>query len=50
MRPIREMLQRSGITEQQWRVLRVLEETPDIEQSQIADQACILLPSLTRIL
>lgn len=50
MMPIREMLQKSGITEQQWRVLRVVEEYPDSEQSLIAEQACISLPSLTRIL
>lgn len=50
MGPIREMLLRSNISEQQWRVLRVVDEHCEIEQSAIAQQACLLLPSLTRIL
>ena len=50
MAPIREMLQESGISEQQWRVLRVVEEAGEIEQSAIAHAACLQLPSLTRIL
>lgn len=50
MGPIRAMLVDVGITEQQWRVLRVLEEAGPMEPTRIADQACLLLPSLTRIL
>lgn len=50
MGPIREMLSGVGITEQQWRVLRVLEEDGPQEPTRIAEQACLLLPSLTRIL
>ncbi|MFZ1816242.1 MAG: homoprotocatechuate degradation operon regulator HpaR [Rhizobiaceae bacterium] len=50
MIPIREMLQASGISEQQWRVLRVVDEAGEIEQSAIAQAACLQLPSLTRIL
>lgn len=50
MTPIREMLSDSKISEQQWRVLRVVDEAGELEQSEIADQACLLLPSLTRIL
>ncbi len=50
MGPIREMLSGAGITEQQWRVLRVLEEEGPQEPTRIAQQACLLLPSLTRIL
>lgn len=50
MFPIRAMLSNAGITEQQWRVLRVLQETGPLEPTRIADQACLLLPSLTRIL
>ena len=38
------------ITEQQWRVLRVLDENGPMEPTRIADEACLLLPSLTRIL
>lgn len=44
------MLSDVGITEQQWRVLRVLQEAGPLEPTQIADKACLLLPSLTRIL
>jgi len=50
MGPIRAMLSDVGITEQQWRVLRVLHESGAQEPTQIADRACLLLPSLTRIL
>jgi homoprotocatechuate degradation regulator HpaR len=50
MGPIRTMLSKSDITEQQWRVLRVLEESGPTEPTLIADHACLLLPSLTRIL
>lgn len=50
MGPIRAMLSDVGITEQQWRVLRVLQEGGAMEPTRIADQACLLLPSLTRIL
>lgn len=49
MPPIREMLAESGITEQQWRVLRVLAEHGPQNISTLADQACFLFPSLTRI-
>ena len=49
MAPIRDMLAASGITEQQWRVLRVLSENGAMDASKLADQACLLLPSLTRI-
>lgn len=50
MEPVREMLSRSGISEQKWRVLRVVEELGPVEQTVIADKACLLLPSLTRML
>jgi homoprotocatechuate degradation regulator HpaR len=50
MGPIRDMLSQAGITEQQWRVLRVLEESGPSDPTHIAEQACLLLPSLTRIL
>ena len=50
MGPVRAMLSDVGITEQQWRVLRVLQEAGPLEPTQIAEQACLLLPSLTRIL
>ncbi|MFC3118522.1 homoprotocatechuate degradation operon regulator HpaR [Jhaorihella thermophila] len=50
MGPIRGMLSKAGITEQQWRVLRVLEEEGPLDPTRIAELACLLLPSLTRIL
>lgn len=50
MGPIRAMLADVGITEQQWRVLRVLDEGGAMEPTRIAEEACLLLPSLTRIL
>ena len=49
MAPIREMLAASGITEQQWRVLRVLSEHGAMDASKLAEQTSLLLPSLTRI-
>lgn len=50
MEPIRDMLSRSGLSEQKWRVLRVIEEDGPLQQTEIADRACLLLSSLTRIL
>ena len=50
MSPIRKMLVDVGVTEQQWRVLRVLQESGEMEPTRIAEEACLLLPSLTRIL
>ncbi|MGH1415139.1 MAG: homoprotocatechuate degradation operon regulator HpaR [Pelagimonas sp.] len=49
MAPIRKMLAEEGITEQQWRVLRVLAENGSMDATEISEQACLLLPSLTRI-
>jgi len=50
MGPLRLMLVDAGVTEQQWRVLRVLQESGPLEPTRIAERACLLLPSLTRIL
>ena len=49
MPAIRDMLAETGITEQQWRVLRVLAEYGPQSSSMLADRACLLFPSLTRI-
>lgn len=49
MGPIRGMLAQSGVNEQKWRVLRVLEEKGPLELSQVAAEACLLLSSLTRM-
>lgn len=50
MGPIRAMLADVGVTEQQWRVLRVLDERGAMDPTEIAERSCLLLPSLTRIL
>lgn len=50
MGPIRTMLSDVGVTEQQWRVLRVLDERGPLDPTEIADRSVLLLPSLTRIL
>lgn len=50
MGPIRNLLADVDVTEQQWRVLRVLQEGGPMEPTRIAEQSCLLLPSLTRIL
>jgi homoprotocatechuate degradation regulator HpaR len=49
MGPIRDMLAASGVNEQKWRVLRVLQEQGPLELSQVAEAACLLLSSLTRM-
>ena len=49
MERFRPMLAERGITEAQWRVMRVLDESGALDASTVADRACILLPSLTRI-
>jgi len=43
------MLVASGITEQQWRILRVLYEQGPLDSTTLAEKACLLMPSLTRI-
>ncbi|MEZ5721535.1 MAG: homoprotocatechuate degradation operon regulator HpaR [Paracoccaceae bacterium] len=50
MERFRPMLSAHDITEQQWRVLRVLQEAGEADATQLARGACILGPSLTRIL
>lgn len=49
MAPIRDMLSETGITEQQWRVLRVLSEYGALDATTLADRSSLLFPSLTRI-
>ncbi len=50
MAHFRPMLAEHGLTEQQWRVLRVLSEAGELDASHLAHHACILPPSLTRML
>ncbi|OBY56879.1 homoprotocatechuate degradation operon regulator HpaR [Pseudomonas nitroreducens] len=46
----RPMLNQHGLTEQQWRVIRILRQNGEMESYQLADQACILKPSMTGML
>ena len=50
MSHFRPMLARHDITEQQWRVLRVLAESGPLEATELANRASFLPPSLTRII
>lgn len=50
MGPIRGMLAESGVNEQKWRALRVLHEQGPMELTALAHEACLLLPSLTRMI
>ena len=47
---IKPALTKHGLTEQQWRVLRVLSEVGESNAQDLASQSCILSPSLSRIL
>lgn len=49
MERYRPLLLAQDITEQQWRVLRVLEERGPMDAGAVAELACILAPSLSRI-
>jgi homoprotocatechuate degradation regulator HpaR len=46
----RPILQRFGLTEQQWRIIRVLEEEGELEPWQISERCQILKPSLSGVL
>jgi homoprotocatechuate degradation regulator HpaR len=50
MARFRPMLRRHGLTEQQWRVVRVLAEHGGIDATELAKRSFLLAPSLTRIL
>ncbi|MEX2479689.1 MAG: homoprotocatechuate degradation operon regulator HpaR [Gammaproteobacteria bacterium] len=50
MARFRPMLRAHGLTEQQWRVLRVLAAWPGSDAGEIARRSLLLGPSLTRIL
>ena len=50
MLSFRPILTKHGFTEQQWRVLRVLGEKGSSDAGQVAFDACILAPSLSRII
>jgi len=50
MERFRPLLHRHDVTEQQWRVMRVLDEAKSMDASELAHGASILAPSLSRIL
>lgn len=50
MGPIRPILRDAGLTEQQWRVLRILAFEHQTEPSALAEAALLHAPSVTRIL
>lgn len=50
MSHFRPMLDRHGVNEQQWRVIRVLAEAGQLDASEVAERANILAPSLTRMI
>ncbi|MEG0340563.1 homoprotocatechuate degradation operon regulator HpaR [Acinetobacter sp. P8-3-8] len=50
MTHFRPALNEAGLTEQQWRIIRILYQYEELESNQLADLACILKPSLTGIL
>ena len=47
---VRPILADHGLTEQQWRVLRVLDRSARLSAQDLANESCILSPSLSRIL
>ena len=50
MARFRPILTAHDVTEQQWRVIRVLGEESPLDATEVADRACVLPPSLTRII
>lgn len=50
MSHFRPMLAKHDVTEQQWRVIRVLYEAGTLDASEVAERAFILAPSLTRMI
>jgi homoprotocatechuate degradation regulator HpaR len=50
MSHFRPILAAHDVTEQQWRVIRVLSETGPMDATEVADKAFILAPSLTRMI
>lgn len=50
MAPIRPHLRNANVTEQQWRVLRVLAEVEALDAGGIAEQALLYAPTVSRIL
>ena len=49
MRPLRPVLREHGLTEQQWRLLRVVMNSGPMEIGLVSDAAMLLSPSVSRI-
>jgi len=50
MNPIRPYLRNAGVSEQQWRVLRVLSDNGVLDSGAIARKALLFAPSVSRII
>lgn len=50
MERFRPILNAHDVTEQQWRILRILQEGREINATALAERSCVLAPSLTRML
>lgn len=50
MTQFRPILNQANVTDQQWRIIRLLAENGTLDFQDLANQACILRPSLTGIL
>ncbi len=50
MTPLRPFLREAGLTDQQWRVLRVLVDEGDTDPSGLAQAGLLYRPTVTRIL
>ena len=50
MSRFRPMLRKHNLTEQRWRVIRVIYEHNHIDEGELAEKSFLLSPSLTRIL
>ena len=50
MTQFRPILNQANITDQQWRIIRLLAENGTLDFQDLANKACILRPSLTGIL
>ncbi len=50
MERFRPHLKATGVTEQQWRVLRALCESDELEAGELAEAICLKMPSLSRII
>jgi homoprotocatechuate degradation regulator HpaR len=50
MSRFRPLLAEHGVTEQQWRVIRILGEAGPLDATELSRRCVILMPSLTRII